>query len=130
VPLEGEEASVSAAIESLGGGEVPTQLHQAIDLLRSMSERLEAAITTKDEALQAKATAERERDQAVEEAGRLILQAGEIVALIAQTPLGRKTQVKEAQRTLSHLEQIYGPEMIQWMERKNDGGSRDHPALP
>lgn len=121
--LEGETAVVSAAIESLEKveGEVSlTHLQMAIDIAKSLHSQNVELAKEKDEALQAKAEAEREKNDAVERTGRILAGAHEVIESIKKTPLGRKTSMQVQERKLAHLEGIYGAEIINWLEKTND----------
>lgn len=122
VPLEGETAVVSAAIESLDAVESEevtlTHLQMAVDIARSAVEQNVALTKKVDEALQAKAEADRERTEAIEGTGKILAGVHDLLEELGNTPLGRKTApaVKQAQRKLAHLEGIYGPEIMKMLE--------------
>ena len=114
-------ASVVASLESVDGKVDQTILLSAVELLRGMAETAVALGVERDAALQAKAAAERERDESIERANTVLAGVAEVVELIKTTPLGRKAVIRDAERSLSHLEGIYGAELISMMERTPDG---------
>lgn len=114
-----DAAVVSAAIESLQvvNGEVSaTQLQMAVDIARALAKRLGEVTLERDEALEARKAAETERDEAIRKTGVVLEGTRDLIRQIGNTPLGRKSAFREQERSLTHLEAIYGAEYMKMLE--------------
>ena len=120
-PLEGEATLVSAAIDSLDkvDGEVITVTHlqMAVEIARGLHAQTLELSRTSEEALKAKAAAERERDETIQRTDRILAGVKEVMDELKATPLGRKTNVVNAERKLAHLEGTYGAEFLKILEK-------------
>lgn len=121
LPDEEAVASTVASLENAAGKVDPTVLSSAVGLLRGMAETAVTLKAERDAALQAQAAAEKERDESAKRVSTVMAGIAEVVELIKATPLGRKTAVREAERRFSHLESVYGAEVISMIEGDTDG---------
>jgi hypothetical protein len=112
-------ASASDALQSGNAEVLVTHLQSVMEMFQRTAAELVVERGLRVEAETAKAAAERTRDEAVAQAGQIVLAASEVIEKIANTPLGRKATVKEAAAELSHLESTYSAEAMKMLRNLN-----------
>jgi cation transport regulator ChaB len=112
------DTDIAAAMESLSQAEGAvdlTHLQMAVDLGRALAEQLVIVRKERDDAVEAKAEAERDRDETITRTGQILAQTAEIVEAVGKMPLGRKAVIREQSAKLKHLESTYGTEFMKML---------------
>lgn len=94
----------------------------SLDTLEATAAMLVEVTRQRDEAIEERDAARRERDEVNEMAVTLISKTSQIIDKLAVMPVGRKATLRNAQDELSGLERIYGPEILKLIRSTDTNG--------
>jgi len=116
---DGIITSVETVMASSPDMEVTSMLQQLLDLTNSLNRELGASLIREQEAIAAKASAERQRDEIVVLSGKLISGTNAILNKLADQPVGRRTVFREVKNQFEGLEGIYSDDFLSLLRSKN-----------
>ncbi len=116
---DGIITSVETVMASSPDVEVTSMLQQLLDLTNSLNRELGASLVREQEAIAAKASAERQRDEIVVLSGKLISGTNAILNKLADQPVGRRTVFREVKNQFEGLEGIYSDDFLSLLRSKN-----------
>lgn len=113
--IVGEAETVMASLEP----GVSATFQQLLTLTDSLTRELTASIGRESEARAEKAAAERQRDEVVVMAGKIISGTNAVLTKLADLPVGRRTKFMDATAQFSELEGIYSADFLTLLRSKN-----------
>jgi phage head maturation protease len=111
----GEVETVMASLDPT----VTSAFQQLLTLTDSLTRELAASIAREGEAQAQKDAAERQRDEIVVMAGKLISGTNAILNKLADLPVGRRTKFVDSKAQFAELENIYSSDFLAMLRSKN-----------
>ena len=113
--IVGEAETVMASLDP----NVTATFRQLLELTDSLTRELAASIERESVARAEKTAAERQRDEVVVMAGKIISGANTILNKLADLPVGRRTKFMDATAQFAELEGIYSADFLTLLRSKN-----------
>jgi phage head maturation protease len=99
--------------------EITSTFQQLLSLTEGLTRELAASIEREEQARAEKAAAERQRDEVVVVAGKIISNASAIINKLADLPVGRRTKFVDTKSQFEELEGIYTRDFLTLLRSKN-----------